>query len=230
MTIHIGIVEDNFLCQDQLQNQLKKWLSENDCEAVYYTKTSAEDFLLHLPKQLDILFLDIQLYQMSGLELAQQLRNKNCNCEIVFLTAFQEYVFEGYQVQALNYLLKPAPYIKVKKCMDWVLDHLKSKHYIFKKQHMIYKIPYSDIIYFTSFKHYVEIIATKETYKQLEALKNILPHLPSQFMRCHRTTIVNIKHIQCINSTCITMSNNTILPVSKTYRNSIRERFMESII
>ena len=157
MKIHIGIIEDEVFYKEQLIEQLDKWALENSCEIVYHTETSGEDFLSHLPKQLDILFLDIQLTGISGVELAQHLRDKHYSYEIVFLTAFREYVFEGYQVRALNYLLKPVSYIDVKKCMNIILEQLKVEHYIFRSRQTIYKIPYSNILYFTSSKHYAEI-------------------------------------------------------------------------
>lgn len=230
MKIHIGIIEDEVFYKEQLIEQLDKWALENSREIMYHTETSGEDFLSRLPKQLDILFLDIQLTGINGVELAQHLRDKHYSYEIVFLTAFREYVFEGYQVRALNYLLKPVSYIDIKKCMNVILEQLKVEHYIFRSRQTIYKIPYSNILYFTSCKHYAEIVTTEMTYHHLEALKNILIHLPPQFMQCHRTTIVNVQHIQCINGTLITMSNGATLPVSKTYLESIRNGILNSII
>lgn len=230
MKINVGIVEDEKIYKEQLIQILDQWGLETCCEMIYSTATSGEAFLSKLPKEMDILFLDIQLTKMNGVELAHELRKKQIHCEIVFLTAYREYVFQGYQVRALNYLLKPISYLEIKKCMNFIYERLKVEHYVFRKQQNIYKIPYSDILYFSSSKHYVDIKTMQTTYRQLEPLKNILTHLPLEFMQCHRTTIVNIHHIQCINGNNITMSDNVILPVSKTYLPSIRNGILKSII
>lgn len=230
MKIHVGIVEDETFYTEQLIQMLNQWGLENSCEMIYSTAASGEAFLSKLPKEFGILFLDIQLPKINGVELAHKLRKKQFHCEIVFLTAYREYVFQGYQVRALNYLLKPISYIEIKKCMDLIYEGLKVEHYIFRKQQNIYKIPYADILYFSSFKHYVDIKTMQTTYRQLEPLKNILAHLPIEFMQCHRTTIVNIHHIQCISGNNITMSDNVVLPVSKTYLPSIRDGILKSII
>lgn len=230
MKLHVGILEDEPFYKEQLLKYLDKWAAENACGIVYHIDTSGEDFLSHLPAQLDILFLDIQLKGINGVELAYQLRDKHYTFEIVFLTGFHEYVFQGYQVRALNYLLKPVSYTDVKKCMDIILEQTRMEHYIFKSKQTICKIPYSNILYFTSCRHYVEITTTETSYRQLASLKNIMSHVPPQFMQCHRTTIVNIHHIQCINGSYITMSNDVTLPVSKTYLASIRDGILNSII
>lgn len=83
MKMYIGIIEDEAFYKEQLIEQLDKWALENSCETVYHTETSGENFLSRLPKQLDILFLDIQLTGINGVELAQHLRKKHYNCEIV---------------------------------------------------------------------------------------------------------------------------------------------------
>ena len=230
MKIHVGIVEDNPIAVEQLRKQLDKWKNEYTCEIVYYVETSGEDFLLHIPKELDIVFIDIQLHKLNGIQLAHELRNKNYDFEIVFLTAFSEYVFQGYEVRALNYLLKPISYEDVKKCMDFILEQLATKHYVFLKNQSIYKIPYNDILYLTSYRHYVEIKTTKTNYRELTTLKNFLSQLPPQFMQCHRTTIVNIQHVLSINGTLLTMSDNVVNPVSKTYLTCIRNGILKSVL
>lgn len=230
MNIQIGIVEDEKIYKNQLLDFLEQWSLEANCEVSYYVKNCSEAFLEQLPPHLDIIFLDIQLIGMTGLELARQLRSKNYNSELVFLTAFQEYVFYGYQVHALNYLLKPASFAEIKACMDLVCKNLKTEHYIYRKQQDVFKIPYCNILYFASSRHYVQIITLKQTYEQLESIKNILAYLPPQFLQCHRTTIINIQHVQCIEGKTITMTNGATIPISRTYMNSVRDEFIKSIL
>lgn len=140
-----------------------------------------------------------------------------------------EYALDGYKVYALNYLLKPVVLSEVEFCMDTVCQKLKKNYYLLHNQNSFIKIPYSNIIYFSSAKHYVDIVSTGQIYRQRIAFKEVLPTLPSNFMQCHRTTIINIQHVNSVDGNNITMSNKNILPVSKTYVEQIRFAFINSV-
>lgn len=167
---------------------------------------------------------------MNGVMFAKELRKHNYKGEIVFLTAFQEYVFEGYQVQALNYLLKPVVLEEVELCMNTVYQKLIKDYYLLQNQNSLIKIPYYSIIYFSSAKHYVDIISTEQIYRQRIAFKEVLSVLPSGFFQCHRTIIINIEHIYSMEGNSIFMSNGNVLPVSKTYIKQIRSAIINSVL
>lgn len=108
MYIKIVIIENNLKELQELKKELNIWGNKYSIQIVINSYPSGElYFSKHGTFDDDIYFLDIQLDGMSGLDIAKNLRLKNYNGEIVFLTAFCEYVFEGYQVHALNYLIKP---------------------------------------------------------------------------------------------------------------------------
>lgn len=112
MTINIGIVEDENLCQQQLIRLIKDWEQNTGITTNLKTYFSSEDyfadtsaFCADTSAFCHAYFLDIQIDTHSGMDIAQDLRKRGYTGEIIFLTAYQDYVFAGYDVQALNYIL-----------------------------------------------------------------------------------------------------------------------------
>lgn len=112
MTINIGIVEDENLCQQQLIRLIKDWEQNTGITTNLKTYLSSEDyfadtsaFCADTSAFCHAYFLDIQIDTHSGMDIAQDLRKRGYTGEIIFLTAYQDYVFAGYDVQALNYIL-----------------------------------------------------------------------------------------------------------------------------
>ena len=102
MTINIGIIEDEELCQQQLIALIKQWEQNNGITVNIKTYDSSEDYFADTSEFCHAYFLDIQIDTLSGMDIARDLRKKGYTGEIIFLTAYQDNVFDGYNVQALN--------------------------------------------------------------------------------------------------------------------------------
>ena len=148
---------------------------------------------------------------------------------MVFLTNFQDYVFEGYPVHALDYIIKPAPYKKIRHCMEYLFRKNAELNFIYRDNNSINKVPYRDILYFSSGNHSTYIVTEKQTGRISQGLQNVLKILPEQFVQCHRTIIVNIDHIEKIKQRELYLSNQEILPVGRKYLESLRINFIEMI-
>lgn len=218
----IAIVENEVLHAEHLQTLLQQWSQEHQTILDIAVFSGSEAFLDSQANVFDLVFLDIKMSGLDGVTAAQQLREQKFEGQIVFLTAFSEYVFEGYDVQALNYLLKPVTYDKIAKCLDYVARRLRDDHYTFRNHGSVVQIPYSQIICFFSANHYTQIITTEGTFNQLESIRNIFSRLPDRFHICHRTAIVNIEHIAMLKGRELILSNKTVVPVSHTYLQEIR--------
>ena len=163
---------------------------------------------------------------MNGIEVAKRLRESGYQGIIVFLTAFREYVFRGYEVRALNYLLKP-----VKEntlfCV-WMKSrrsYLIIPTYTGNKQEIV-SIPYADILTFSSRLHYVDILTVDgKCYEQMSTLNKIIVHLPSEFIRTHRSYIVNMAHIYRITSGTIELSNHLTTQIARSYSKDVISAF-----
>lgn len=236
MELNITILEDEEIYSKQLMKLLKKWGDENHITISIHHFFNGESFLEYSYCEDELFFLDIDLKTMNGMDIAKQLRKDGFQGVIIFLTAFSEYVFEGYNVHALNYLLKPLDYEKLKKCLQPVIKDMENSFHIFKSKTTTIKIPYNKILAFTSFRHYVDIITQftgspenccAKTYRQKVTLKNLLQQLPSEFIRCHRTVIININKVMTLTSKEVILSDGSIYPVSESYLKNIQDAFSE---
>ncbi len=223
----IAIVENEWIYTQNLQSLLKQWSEEKQTTLDVSCFENGASFLNATQKEFfHLVFMDIQMEEMDGLTCAKKLREMGFNGSIVFLTAFSEYVFEGYHVQALNYLLKPVSYAKISACLNYKYQELYDEHYIFRNGNDIIQIPYSKIICFSSANHYTEIITPDATYQQLEPIKGILSRLPARFHSCHRTAIINEEHVSMIRGHEVVLSNGMVIPISRTYLSTIRTMFL----
>lgn len=169
--------------------------------------------------------LDIQLHSITGMEIAKKMRTRGYKGVILFLTAFREYVFDGYNVRALNYLLKPLSIKELHKCLDDVYKQLQGNCFVYRDTNNIIQLPFCDILSFSVIKHYIDITTTDGIYKCRLSLSHILSHLPEDFIQCHRSYIINIRHIRKISRTTITLSNKTTVPIGRNYLENVRYEY-----
>lgn len=228
LNINITIIEDQIDELEKLQIELTKWSKDFDFSIHMDSYFSGETyFSSHQNHISDIFFLDIQLEEMNGLEIARKLRAENYNGTILFLTSFREYVFEGYQVHALNYLLKPVQQSTLYPCMNEIAKQMLGNYYIFRNKQDIIQIPYHKILAFSSNLHYVDILTVSQIFYQYTTLNSIIKHLPEEFIRVHRSYIVNMSHIHKITKNTIVLSNNTKVQIGRQYLNNVRTAFSD---
>lgn len=225
--MRICIVEDESTHVQHLCSLLHKWEHENRTALEIDSFSSEEKLLVKKEINYDIIFLDIRLGDKDGLQVARSLRERNYTNALVFLTAYREYVFEGYNVHALNYILKPISYEELTSCLEYVQQTLRNASFVYQYRSTILQIPYQTILYFSSCNQYSEVVTQHGSYKQFRSLKSILPKLPTQFIRCHRTAIVNMHYIRSITKKEILLSSDITLPVSKTYLESVKQAFIQ---
>lgn len=228
MNINIVIIENESNELEHLEIELNKWSIDMSIPISISSYISGEDYFLSDRKHTaDLYFLDIQLDGMNGMDIAKRLRSEYYTGEIIFLTSYREFVFEGYQVHALNYLLKPLDVCTLRLCLNEIADTLSKKYYIFRNKQEIIQIEYRNILLFSSYLHNVEILTDYGNFNQYATLNNIIAHLPKEFVRVHRSYIINMTHIHKISGNIITLSNHSEVPIGRKYLNSIRTAFSE---
>ena len=192
-----------------------------------------EDPLSGLPliekKEIDLLFLDIKMPTISGIDFFRSLTYKP---EVIFITAYNEFAFDAFELKALDYLLKPISFEKFVTASNRVRDFIeaknmkqqKSKDYFFiNVAHKLHKICYNDILYLEGFKDYTKIYLsdTSSPILVLHNLKYFEELLgENEFVRIHRSYIVPIRRIDTISRKMVTIGNQT-LPVSDHYREGL---------
>lgn len=184
--------------------------------------------------EVDVVFVDIQMPQMTGMEFAKTLPSGTC---IVFTTAYSQYAAESYKVDAVDYLLKPITYDdflrSANKALDWVtfqnekkLNIKSNKEFLFiKSEYKTIRINFNEIRYIQSMSEYVQIhLMNSKPIMSLLSLKSLETQLPEEmFMRVHRSYIVNLQKINIIERNEIIYDNGVIVPVSQQYLSKFQE-------
>lgn len=191
-------------------------------------------------EEVDLIFLDIQMPQISGLDWLKSLRNPPL---VIFTTAFSEYAVEGFELNAVDYLLKPIAFDRFLKAVNKAKDQLKaskpdvqaSEHFMFvKADKKLVKVSFEDIVYIEGLKDYVIIRLEQDRVIPLQTMKSLEEKLPSNlFRRIHRSYIVNIQKIQALDGSMIevTLKNQTkLLPIGKNYRDDVLEIIQQNKI
>lgn len=181
----------------------------------------------------DLIFVDINMPEMSGMDFIKTLPKKT---NVVFTTAYSQYAVESYKVDAIDYLLKPITYDDFLRAAKKAHSHInqlntkdkkpeKAEHFFVKADSKIIKIKFADIEFIESQNEYVKIHQTGvQPIMTLMSLKNLQNSLPKeQFMRVHRSYIVNLQKITTIERNRIIFNGKTIIPVSEQYKNKFKE-------
>lgn len=135
MNIQIAIIENEISHTSYLLELLKEWEKNHpNISLLVDTFTSGQPLLEKKEIIYDLIFLDIELDDLSGLDIAHILRDRKFSGELVFLTSHQEYVFSGYDVKALNYLLKPIAYEKLSSILSFIQKQTEKSFFITKKE------------------------------------------------------------------------------------------------
>ncbi|MDD2960907.1 MAG: LytTR family DNA-binding domain-containing protein [Muribaculaceae bacterium] len=179
---------------------------------------------------LDLIFLDIQMAELNGIEFAKVVPLR---CRIIFVTAFQQYAFDGFKANALDYLLKPVSYseflVSANKALKWVELNERAKDkeedepqfIIIKSEYKLIQIAVANILYIEGLKDYVKIYLedTVNPVMSLMSMKTLESSLPaSKFIRVHRSFIVQTSKIKMIERNRIVFGKQYI-PISDTYKN-----------
>lgn len=232
MKIRIGILEDEHIFVEKLQDTICAWAKERDCLVEISDYQTSESFLPAFENggKFDIVFLDIMLPSgLNGMAVAERMRETDKDVVIIFLTSNVDYMADGYDVSALQYLLKPLRPPRLKRYLNKALDILEnrqSKYYVYKNKGASTRLSYKDILYFTSCGQHIEIHTKYETYSEWTRLKTIESTLPSTFVRCHRAYIVNIEAVSSIHPQIISLVNRETIPMSDSYVKQLKDKWM----
>lgn len=227
MTLNCAIVDDEPLAL----NLLESYVNKTPFLTLAGKYSSAVQAMKELPgKQIDLLFLDIQMPELNGLEFSKMV---NSHTRIVFTTAFGQYAIDGYKVNALDYLLKPISYVDflqaANKAVQWfeLLQQPKEEidSIFVKSEYKLVQIELKNILYVEGLKDYIKIYEEGNSkpilsLMSMKAMEEMLP--ASRFMRVHRSYIVQKDKIRIIDRGRIVFGKKYI-PVSDSYKQTFQE-------
>ena len=219
MKLKIAVCDDNKADQDYVINLLHEYANESGVMLEIQAFGSAEQFLFQYAEEKDyqIIVLDIELEKMNGVELAKKLREDNREIQIFFVTGFPEYISEGYEVDALHYLMKPVNKEKVFRVMEKAVLNLKVEEkvlFVHENGEML-KILTRNIFYVEVFSHSCTIHTTEGIVETKMTISDLEKKLLEGFIRVHRSYLVNLEQIKKITKTEIHMEDGSIVPLSR---------------
>jgi Response regulator of the LytR/AlgR family len=239
MNLKAAIVEDEDIYANHLGNSLLFWAKKNgiDLEPFFFHKESAFLQSYCQGAQFDVVFLDIYLPDGDGMDAAKQIRKFDSFLPIIFITRSSEYTREGYDVWAMQYLIKPAAYTNIALCMDRVIQ-LKRQNgdltFTYKSEGTLRVTAYSEIYYFRSNGHYIELFARKEQSRFRGNINALELELPAQFLRCNRSSIINLSYLYSYdaktNGRSIVLATGDCIAVGDSYAKKVKEKCMEMFL
>jgi DNA-binding LytR/AlgR family response regulator len=226
MKIKCLALDDEPLALDQMANYIRK---TPFLELVSLCRSGFEAIDIISRAKVDLLFADINMPDINGLDFVKSLQVKPL---IIFTTAFSEYAFEGFKVDALDYLLKPIGYNDFLKAANKALNYLETKnparlkteesaeHLFVKTDYKVVRISLNDILYIEGMREYARIHLTNgKSLMPLIRLHSLEEQLPSsRFMRVHRSYIVNLEKISTIERSRIIFDGKVYIPISEQYK------------
>ncbi len=221
------IVDDEPVARDILQLLLKQIMG---IEVLEYCKNALEAMTALEKHTVDLIFLDINMPDISGLALAQSLPKST---KIIFTTAYREYAIDGFDLQAVDYLLKPISLDRLRQAiLKYRSENTTSPdsnysnrdYLIVRSDRKMVKVNWDDILYIESLSDYVKLHTPSKMILTRDTISNIETKLPSKlFIRIHRSFIVSVSHISGYTNEYVEIGNKQ-LTISRSYRSFFLEK------
>lgn len=232
------IVDDESLAAKVIETYLEP-LNEFEIVGVLPTAIDAYNFLSN--NEVDLIFLDINMPSLSGLDFLKSLKEPPL---VIITTAYREYAIEGFDLDVIDYLVKPIPLPRFLHALDKVKNHLDSpefassqdyhdnistdKHVLLKVDKKILRIELENIFYIESLKDYIRVktkIGNFITHQTLTAITNLLPS--NNFIRIHRSYTIALNKVDALNGNAVEINNN-LLPIGRNYLSEVKEIILKS--
>jgi len=229
MTWKVGICDDNPLQVELIKKYVRKYDWKDDLCVL--DSTNPDDFLDLVKATIPhVVFLDIDMGKVNGIDLGEAIRKIDKNIVIVFITAYEKYAYEAYQTRAFHYLMKTILTEEFNEVLDEVIAHIKllntqlvNSNFVVKTKKETVCFECDDIYYFEKIGHKIRVCAESRDvffYDNFCTLIEVID--PKYFVRCHQGYIVNIGKVRGLKNKTLFLSNDFELPVSRTYMSNIR--------
>ena len=229
-SIHITICDDSAVYRQYLMGLLHEWGSIHGQTCRISEFSSAEAFLFAWEdhQDVDIFLLDIEMPGMNGVELARNIRQRNTQAQIVFITGYAEYMAIGYDVEALHYLLKPVDSEKLFAVLDRAVVRLQRQEptLLIDQHGVLTRVPVSKIRFIEVNRNYVTIYVDT-AYQIRRSMKEIEALLDKRFLRIGRSCIVNLTYVQQVSKTELTLIDGTKLYLPRGSYNTVNRAIID---
>lgn len=244
MTYRCLIVDDNEIERDAIEMHIKK-IPFLEIISVCNTGIEAAEVISNT--QIDIVFSDIDMPELSGTALLKSIKNSPL---FIFITSHSEYAVESFDLDAIDFIVKPASFERILKSANKAIEYIELKKnvsteqikeakintdtddfFFFRETKGITKLKYSDVIYIESMGDFSKLFTSNDKHVILVSLKNLEKQLPSTiFSRIHKQYIINITHIVTLTNHEVHLDHNFVVPISAANRQDLLEKSIDKKI
>lgn len=216
--INIAICDDEKYASDKIRNMVADFFHRKNMEIAIFQFLSGEE-LLKCDKSMDILFLDIQMNGIDGMETARKLRVRNYKGYLIFVTVLREMVFQSFEVQAYDYLVKPVEDKYFEKTMERLFISMlnaSKANLLVQRGYESNIIPFDDIIFCEIIDRKVYLYLTSgDVIDYYDRIENLETKLDGRFFKCHRSYLINLSYLKSYKNGMAYMVNGKTIPVSR---------------
>jgi len=227
MTIHCIIVDDEPVSQDILKKYVADTPSLNLMQVCNNAFVATEVLMQY---KVDLIFLDINMPKLSGMKFYKSLNNPPY---VIFTTAYPEFATEGFEVDAIDYLLKPFPFDRFLKAVNRAVERIREpekqttsgKYILLKADKKLHKVNLSDISHLEALGDYVKVFYNNSFILVHETLQRLLDQLPeNEFIRIHKSFVISTSKISYVEGNQVRVDELEI-PIGQTFRDNFLEFF-----
>jgi len=227
---NVALCDDERIILDSLGKQLAK-TAGNKLGKVF--PFESVDGLIELIRQgdpeIDIVFLDIKIGESNGIDIASDLQEINPDLQIIFISGYDDYYINVYDVDHLFFLRKPIEADALAKALSRAEEKLSErseKVFLIRSKRSSVNVGFCDIIFFEKDLRRIVLHSMNETYSFYGKFDDITPQLNEDFIRCHNSFVVNIDKVRCMEANILTMADGSKIPVSRKHVKETREAYL----
>ena len=233
MQINIAICDDELNICSQVERFLSEILSEKSIEFNIDVYNRGNDLCDEMKRtEYDLVFLDIELPEMNGVDIGRCIREELCNerVQIAYISAKEGYAMELFEYRPINFLVKPLDKEKIARVIRkyFVVSEQDNHFFTYKKGYDFFKVPMSQILYFENKGKKILMVTVDEVVEFYDSIENVYQHVKGhKFLFIHKSIIVNYEYVKKMGYEEVVMIDGNNFPISQSRRKAIRQMFMD---
>ena len=228
--MNFAICDDIAADRETLLEMLRQYCAQRGIQAQISQFYSAGEFLRSFaPQKYHVIFLDIYMPGLSGIDAAKRIREQDAECMLVFTTTSEDHAMDSFSVYAAGYLLKPYGQARLEETLDWCVQNFSAQlqTYEFVSGRERKQIPLRDLVFVEIYGRDAVFHTVNQEYTVHRRLSEIDEELPEDFIRCHRSYIVNMNYIVKVESSDFLLKNGQKVPISPGMSANVKQSFFD---
>lgn len=228
--IRIAVVEDDKGFRDLVESYLKTYREEHGTELSVHFFEDGSQLVFEYNPDYDILLMDIEMPGLNGMDAAREIRKKDNNVIIIFITNMAQYAINGYEVGALDYILKPVKYFPFSLKLTKAISSIRQQRECFlllPSEEGIHRVSSKEIIYVEIRDHWLHVFTQGEEYQMLGTMKELAERLKeNHFVLCSASYLINLKYVTAVLKDTVVLCDQYELKVSRSRKKALRQEVL----